>query len=177
MSNSIAPGKRVSRTAGFISKTSTRRVHEMMDELGLGDQVKECFEFVRDAMRGQIRNPADPTQFVYVPIKDRIDCAIWLAEKKTGKAVASIDVSHSHNHRHKHDLTLLTGTDLDVVEAALVKMEALSPGELQPSDLHGGEHAASKVVDVVEGSFAPDTVSGAPTGHQEREQEHNGDED
>lgn len=118
-------------------KLSAAATERMMDEIGIGSNARVAFEFIRDVMQGKVLDPAG-NGYLYVPIKDRIDAAIWLAEKRTGKAVAQVAVDHDHEHHHEIDLGALKAADLDLLEDALRRAEIVD-GEVVPRRLPRGE--------------------------------------
>src|SRR5688572_22496031 len=70
------------------------RVAALLDGLGLGPNCKEAFEFIRDVMRGDVKDPQCEDRNLEIPITVRVEAAKWLAEKRTGKAPSLVDVEH-----------------------------------------------------------------------------------
>lgn len=112
------------------------RIADMLDTLGMGKNMKEAFEFARDVMRGTAKDPKNPSMTLDVPIALRLDAAKWLAEKRTGKAPATVDVDVNHGGvvTHTHvNLGAYTEAQLAQMEHLLgvgAQVEALEEGEI-----------------------------------------------
>lgn len=91
------------------------------------------------AAKGIMEDPHEPGGFVRVSAKLRLEAAQWIAERRHGKAPASveIDVSGHVDHRHGVDLTALDHGELGTLERILEKaaVDALAEGEIVDSEV------------------------------------------
>lgn len=125
-----------------------KRTSQLMDGLGIGKDALECFEFLRDVMRGVVRDPLDPSRYLIGTMRERIDAAMWLAEKRTGRAPQQIDVAIEDNRSGaRFDYARLTDAELAALEnlhqkAGIVDGEIIPdvrPIQALPAGANGGD--------------------------------------
>ncbi len=120
-----------------------KRINELIDQ-EFGDGAREAIMFIGSVMRGTATGPArkplpgeDSASYAaLVPqvsptVRERLEAAFWIAERRNGKAPASMEVSGTVDISPglPVDLNAYTDAELEIAEALLSKGQRVAPAE------------------------------------------------